>query len=529
MSSFTKRGVLLLIYCCFLPVSSQDVDECQTGSYICHAFAQCVNVIGSYDCICKPGYEGDGEQSCSACRESSVIATSSCADVLAIGTSTTGMIYSNKSGNYLNSMNCYWMFSADEDIELKFIRFVTESCCDIVSVYNGPSSSSSLFGQYKGTVLPGLSSADQLYVTFTSDGSVTNSGFHAAYHIKGQPFVVASSSCTNLLTVESYTSGIIFSNMFERYNNSLSCKWIITSNTRLELAFIRFETESSYDKVKVYNGPHSSSTLIGQYGGSSLPGRITSSSSELYVTFTSDGSVTKSGFVANYHIYGEPYVTVSSSCANVVTFRSSSSGMIYSNRVGVHGRHMKCSWNITSNKNIELIFFRFEVESGYDYVYVYNGGSPSSPLIGKYHGNILPGVIRSTYNKLHVVFTSDLSVEKSGFAASYHVADSIRLTNGKTPLNGRVEVFSRGKWGTICDDDWDMRDADVACRQLGFPPAIQAFDRATHGQGSGQIWIDNLNCSGFEMRIDKCKHRGWGTHNCGHGEDASLECSPTIP
>ncbi|CAH3157119.1 unnamed protein product [Pocillopora meandrina] len=41
-----------------------NVDECRMGTYYCHEFAQCVNVIGSYDCVCQPGYTGDGEQSC---------------------------------------------------------------------------------------------------------------------------------------------------------------------------------------------------------------------------------------------------------------------------------------------------------------------------------------------------------------------------------------------------------------------------------------------------------------------------------
>ena len=45
-------------------LANVDVDECQTGSYSCHEFAQCVNLIGSYDCICQPGYTGDDEQSC---------------------------------------------------------------------------------------------------------------------------------------------------------------------------------------------------------------------------------------------------------------------------------------------------------------------------------------------------------------------------------------------------------------------------------------------------------------------------------
>ena len=111
----------------------------------------------------------------------------------------------------------------------------------------------------------------------------------------------AISLCPNLLTVESYASGIIFSNMQQKYSNDMNCNWTISSNAKLELAFIRFQIESGYDFVKVYDGPTSSSTLIGEYDGDSLPTLITSSSHELSVTFTADGSVVKSGFLANYH------------------------------------------------------------------------------------------------------------------------------------------------------------------------------------------------------------------------------------
>ena len=118
--------------------------------------------------------------------------------------------------------------------------------------------------------------------------------------VHGQSFVRAISLCPNLLTVESYASGIIFSNMQQKYSNDMNCNWTISSNAKLELAFIRFQTESGYDFVKVFYGL-TSSTLIGEYDGDSLPASITSSSHELSVTFTADGSVVKSGFLANYH------------------------------------------------------------------------------------------------------------------------------------------------------------------------------------------------------------------------------------
>jgi len=50
--------------------------------------------------------------------------------------------------------------------------------------------------------------------------------------------------------------------------------------------------------------------------------------------------------------------------------------------------------------------------------------------------------------------------------ANYTV--TVRLAGGRNLRQGRLEVLYRGIWGTVCDDDFDHRDAMVACYMLGF-------------------------------------------------------------
>ena len=88
-----------------------------------------------------------------------------------------------------------------------------------------------------------------------------------------------------------------------------------------------------------------------------------------------------------------------------------------------------------------------------------------------------------------------------------------------------MEVNYNGVWGTVCDDGWDLNDAQVVCTELGLAEATAAMHDAYFGQGSEQIWLDDVNCVGTEETIGNCAHRGWGSHNCSHEQDASVNCS----
>ena len=89
-----------------------------------------------------------------------------------------------------------------------------------------------------------------------------------------------------------------------------------------------------------------------------------------------------------------------------------------------------------------------------------------------------------------------------------------------------MEIFHSGEWGTVCDDIWDIDDAHVVCRQLGFRHAVRALSGFSVPHGVGKIWLDDVNCAGTEEKLGSCNHLGWGIHNCGHSEDAGVECFP---
>ena len=103
-------------------------------------------------------------------------------------------------------------------------------------------------------------------------------------------------------------------------------------------------------------------------------------------------------------------------------------------------------------------------------------------------------------------------------------ATSIRLADGSSSSEGRVEVFYGGEWGTVCDDGWGLTDANVVCQSLGFGSALEAVSFAGFGEGTGSILLDDVECSGSETSIFDCGNAGIGVNNCGHGEDAGVRC-----
>lgn len=91
--------------------------------------------------------------------------------------------------------------------------------------------------------------------------------------------------------------------------------------------------------------------------------------------------------------------------------------------------------------------------------------------------------------------------------------------------SGRVEILHDDRWGTVCDDQWDISDAHVVCRAMDCGSAISVKREAYFGKGEGVIWLDDVNCVGNESSLLHCEHLDFGDSDCGHYEDAGVVCS----
>lgn len=100
----------------------------------------------------------------------------------------------------------------------------------------------------------------------------------------------------------------------------------------------------------------------------------------------------------------------------------------------------------------------------------------------------------------------------------------MRLANGLNRCEGRVEVYYNDYWGTVCDDDWDILDAQVVCQQLDCGVAVAMDSNSKYGQTLIPIVLDNVDCEGSETNLGHCDSLGWGVHNCYHYEDVAIKC-----
>jgi deleted-in-malignant-brain-tumors protein 1 len=106
----------------------------------------------------------------------------------------------------------------------------------------------------------------------------------------------------------------------------------------------------------------------------------------------------------------------------------------------------------------------------------------------------------------------------------------IRLAEGPSSMEGRLQVWYNNAWGDVCDDYIDgvwyaprPYGAATVCAQLGYRSGT--YVGAVSSPSSYSFVLDDVHCTGTERRIGDCPHAAWGTHNCYSGELPIFRCN----
>lgn len=93
----------------------------------------------------------------------------------------------------------------------------------------------------------------------------------------------------------------------------------------------------------------------------------------------------------------------------------------------------------------------------------------------------------------------------------------------KNSVAGRLEMYKGGKWGTVCDEEFNHVSAGVACRQMGFSNGYLMGNCVLNNPSStDNVLMSKVKCSGGEKTIQDCDHVQGKT--CSHAQDVSISC-----
>ncbi|XP_018336928.1 lysyl oxidase homolog 2B [Agrilus planipennis] len=128
----------------------------------------------------------------------------------------------------------------------------------------------------------------------------------------------------------------------------------------------------------------------------------------------------------------------------------------------------------------------------------------------------------------------DLKAKKAGLIKK-HIKrlrkedGAIKLVGGRDEFEGNLEILHRGRWGSICDDEWDSLEASVVCKQLGYDEKHAKATTSSHfGLSKRKFWMDNIYCNGTEKELTLCRFNGWGNSDCDINEAAGVICIDKI-
>eukprot|EP00057_Strongylocentrotus_purpuratus_P007249 XP_011661723.1 PREDICTED: deleted in malignant brain tumors 1 protein [Strongylocentrotus purpuratus] len=332
-------------------------------------------------------------------------------------------------GSYDNSMNCEYLISTTDEqqvvsVTFEFFDLEYHTTCywDSLTVYDGTSTSDPVLAVLCGNTIPDslTSSGRSMFLVFKTDSSVTKNGFSASYQAVVTSMVATCHSivfshhqwCVVWLGPHSVAGGFLHHQWYlyglhhimlaayvpvgcggyfnvtdgtftspnypSEYDDDSSCDFVFKASEGevITVTFNDFELEAAsgcgYDVLEIYDGPSSSANLLGEFCGTDSPGIVTSSGNDMFIRFTSDSSITRTGFSADYQFAVPLPPPETGDCGH--TFTAINGILSSPNYPSNYGNHEDCGFLIqgASGQVVSLTFEDIELEQhtscGYDSV-----------------------------------------------------------------------------------------------------------------------------------------------------------------
>lgn len=313
-------------------------------------------------------------------------------------TTSSGTIYDSggASGNYLNDERSVWTIapSAATSVTLTFNSFNVENTWDYLYIYNGSSVNSPLIGYYTGTNSPGtiISTGGSLTLEFRSDCATTAVGWNATWTSNATSNIPANLSVTslnrpNIGAILNWTNAgpswridVSTSPNFATYftKNIPNLTSVVCPGGFCDFpsctSFLKFQPNTTY-YWRIFDG--STQTL----------GPSFTTPNCQYSDFNCSGTFDDTGGPTNPYSGNENYTYM----------------------IGP-----------TNALTVTISFTSFNLETNFDSLFIYDGASAASPLIGSYTGTNSPGIITSTDTAITLRFISDPFVNNSGFTSTWN-------------------------------------------------------------------------------------------------------------
>ncbi|XP_006766106.1 PREDICTED: cubilin, partial [Myotis davidii] len=332
---------------------------------------------------------------------------------------------------YPSNVECVWniVSSPGNRLQLSFITFQLEDSQDCSRDFveiREENATGHLVGRYCGNTLPlNYSSivAHNLWIRFVSDGSGSGTGFQATFaNIFGNDNIVG-------------THGKVASPLWPgNYPHNSDYQWIVNVNASQVVhgRILEMDIESThncyYDKLRIYDGAGIHSRPIGTYCGAQTDS-FSSTGSSLTFQFSSDSSVSGKGFLLEWFAVDAavgPLPTIATgACGGFLRTGEVPAFLFSPGWPQNYGNRADCVWLIQApDSTVELNILSLDIEShgtcNYDKLVIRDGDNNMARQLAVLCGREIPGPIRSTGEFLWLRFTSDFSVTRAGFNASFH-------------------------------------------------------------------------------------------------------------